>query len=118
MFGDLRSTFIALMIGSYASSAVTFPGIKVSLWDHDSLPALFSWKSVPFSNDVERKRDESLKHFFRDVLLQDSVPVCVYRLPNFLPLQPKSYFLLLSRLYMTLGSPSSLFCLSGQAVQD
>ncbi|KFO25523.1 Large neutral amino acids transporter small subunit 4 [Fukomys damarensis] len=28
MFGDLRSTFIALMIGSYASSAVTFPGIK------------------------------------------------------------------------------------------
>lgn len=30
MFGDLRSTFIALMIGSYASSAVTFPGIKVT----------------------------------------------------------------------------------------
>ncbi|XP_062816446.1 large neutral amino acids transporter small subunit 4 isoform X1 [Anolis carolinensis] len=29
MFGDLRSTFIALMIGSYASSAVTFPAIKV-----------------------------------------------------------------------------------------
>ncbi|XP_037533925.1 large neutral amino acids transporter small subunit 4 [Nematolebias whitei] len=29
MFGDVRSTFIALMIGSYASSAVTFPGIKV-----------------------------------------------------------------------------------------
>nr|XP_024645616.1 large neutral amino acids transporter small subunit 4 isoform X2 [Macaca nemestrina] len=29
MFGDLRSTFIALMIGSYASSAVTFPGIKL-----------------------------------------------------------------------------------------
>ncbi|KAI1890177.1 hypothetical protein AGOR_G00171000 [Albula goreensis] len=29
MFGDLRSTFISLMIGSYASSAVTFPGIKV-----------------------------------------------------------------------------------------
>lgn len=29
MFGDLRSTFIALMIGSYASSAVTYPGIKV-----------------------------------------------------------------------------------------
>ncbi len=30
MFGDLRSTFIALMIGSYASSAVTFPGVKVT----------------------------------------------------------------------------------------
>ncbi|CAN9501345.1 unnamed protein product [Ophioblennius macclurei] len=29
MFGNLRSTFIALMIGSYASSAVTFPGVKV-----------------------------------------------------------------------------------------
>ncbi|XP_068600104.1 solute carrier family 43 member 2b [Brachionichthys hirsutus] len=29
MFGNLRSTFIALMIGSYASSAVTFPGFKV-----------------------------------------------------------------------------------------
>lgn len=33
MFGDLRSTFIALMIGSYASSAVTFPGIKVKIAD-------------------------------------------------------------------------------------
>uniref|UniRef100_A0A8D0HKL2 Solute carrier family 43 member 1 n=1 Tax=Sphenodon punctatus TaxID=8508 RepID=A0A8D0HKL2_SPHPU len=29
MFGHLRSTFMALMIGSYASSAVTFPGIKL-----------------------------------------------------------------------------------------
>lgn len=29
MFGNLRSTFMALMIGSYASSAVTFPGVKV-----------------------------------------------------------------------------------------
>ncbi|XP_043974704.1 large neutral amino acids transporter small subunit 4-like [Gambusia affinis] len=35
MFGDLRSTFIALMIGSYASSAVTFPGIKV-IYDLDA----------------------------------------------------------------------------------
>ncbi|KAF1378556.1 hypothetical protein PFLUV_G00191780 [Perca fluviatilis] len=34
MFGDLRSTFIALMIGSYASSAVTFPGVKV-IYDLD-----------------------------------------------------------------------------------
>ncbi|KAG7280191.1 hypothetical protein CRUP_037552 [Coryphaenoides rupestris] len=31
MFGDLRSTFIALMIGSYASSAVTFPGVIYDL---------------------------------------------------------------------------------------
>lgn len=29
MFGSLRSTIMSLMIGSYASSAVTFPGIKV-----------------------------------------------------------------------------------------
>ncbi|XP_069002475.1 solute carrier family 43 member 2b isoform X1 [Embiotoca jacksoni] len=34
MFGDMRSTFIALMIGSYASSAVTFPGVKV-IYDLD-----------------------------------------------------------------------------------
>ncbi|XP_030042151.1 large neutral amino acids transporter small subunit 3 [Microcaecilia unicolor] len=29
MFGNLRSTFMALMIGSYASSAVTFPAVKL-----------------------------------------------------------------------------------------
>ncbi|XP_062896222.1 large neutral amino acids transporter small subunit 3-like, partial [Mobula hypostoma] len=29
MFGNLRSTMMSLMIGSYASSAVTFPGIKL-----------------------------------------------------------------------------------------
>ncbi|XP_062243426.1 solute carrier family 43 member 1b isoform X1 [Platichthys flesus] len=29
MFGNLRSTILSLMIGSYASSAVTFPGVKV-----------------------------------------------------------------------------------------
>ncbi|XP_069326121.1 large neutral amino acids transporter small subunit 3 isoform X1 [Eulemur rufifrons] len=29
MFGNLRSTFMALMFGSYASSAITFPGIKL-----------------------------------------------------------------------------------------
>lgn len=29
MFGNLRSTIMALMIGSYASSAITFPAIKV-----------------------------------------------------------------------------------------
>ncbi|XP_035885344.1 large neutral amino acids transporter small subunit 3 isoform X3 [Phyllostomus discolor] len=29
MFGNLRSTIMALMIGSYASSAITFPGIKL-----------------------------------------------------------------------------------------
>ncbi|XP_020493387.2 solute carrier family 43 member 1b isoform X1 [Labrus bergylta] len=29
MFGNVRSTVLSLMIGSYASSAVTFPGVKV-----------------------------------------------------------------------------------------
>uniref|UniRef100_A0A669BZX1 Solute carrier family 43 member 1b n=1 Tax=Oreochromis niloticus TaxID=8128 RepID=A0A669BZX1_ORENI len=29
MFGNFRSTILSLMIGSYASSAVTFPGVKV-----------------------------------------------------------------------------------------
>ncbi|XP_026027927.1 solute carrier family 43 member 1b [Astatotilapia calliptera] len=29
MFGNIRSTILSLMIGSYASSAVTFPGVKV-----------------------------------------------------------------------------------------
>nr|XP_042708549.1 large neutral amino acids transporter small subunit 3 isoform X3 [Chrysemys picta bellii] len=29
MFGNLRSTFMALMIGSYASSAITFPAVKL-----------------------------------------------------------------------------------------
>lgn len=55
MFGDLRSTFIALMIGSYASSAVTFPGIKVRLWDRDSFLVLLCRGFAPFSNNVERK---------------------------------------------------------------
>lgn len=30
MFGALSSTVMSLMIGSYASSAVTFPGVKVT----------------------------------------------------------------------------------------
>ena len=38
MFGTLSSTVMSLMIGSYASSAVTFPGVKVN---HDGI--LLSW---------------------------------------------------------------------------
>ncbi|CAH2219901.1 large neutral amino acids transporter small subunit 4 isoform X1 [Pelobates cultripes] len=46
MFGDLRSTFIALMIGSYASSAVTFPFIKVIYDLHVSfVTILIVWAS-------------------------------------------------------------------------
>lgn len=32
MFGNVRSTILSLMIGSYASSAVTFPGVKVEFF--------------------------------------------------------------------------------------
>lgn len=45
MFGSLSSTIMSLMIGSYASSAVTFPGVKVrghtfgSVRDHVSSDA-------------------------------------------------------------------------------
>lgn len=62
MFGDLRSTFIALMIGSYASSAVTFPGIKVRLWDCDSWLVVLCWNLALFSNNVETKRECLRKH--------------------------------------------------------
>lgn len=33
MFGSRTSTIMSLMIGSYASSAVTFPGVKVTMMD-------------------------------------------------------------------------------------
>lgn len=47
MFGDLRSTFIALMIGSYASSAVTFPGIKVRVWPASLQHIYFVQRPLP-----------------------------------------------------------------------
>nr|XP_033775407.1 large neutral amino acids transporter small subunit 3-like isoform X2 [Geotrypetes seraphini] len=47
MFGNLRSTFLALMIGSYASSAVTFPAIKV-IYDAgvSFVTIMLSWSSL------------------------------------------------------------------------
>ncbi|XP_069759071.1 large neutral amino acids transporter small subunit 3-like [Narcine bancroftii] len=47
MFGNLCSTMMSLMIGSYASSAVTFPGIKV-IYDA-GVPftvIMFTWSAV------------------------------------------------------------------------
>lgn len=35
MFGSLSSTVMSIMIGSYASSAVTFPGVKVRILFHN-----------------------------------------------------------------------------------
>lgn len=47
MFGNLRSTFMALMIGSYASSAITFPGIKL-IYDAGVpfVVIMFSWSGL------------------------------------------------------------------------
>ncbi|KAK2510093.1 LOW QUALITY PROTEIN: hypothetical protein MC885_006017 [Smutsia gigantea] len=47
MFGNLRSTFMALMIGSYASSAITFPGIKL-LYDAGVafVVIMFTWSGL------------------------------------------------------------------------
>lgn len=52
MFGDLRSTFIALMIGSYASSAVTFPGVKVKNTSTHS--ALFLPLGILMENSIQK----------------------------------------------------------------
>lgn len=47
MFGNLRSTFMALMIGSYASSAITYPGIKL-IYDAgvSFLIIMFTWSGL------------------------------------------------------------------------
>ncbi|XP_059874902.1 large neutral amino acids transporter small subunit 3 isoform X2 [Delphinus delphis] len=47
MFGNLRSTFMALMIGSYASSAITYPGIKL-IYDAgvSFMTIMFTWSSL------------------------------------------------------------------------
>ncbi|XP_058518999.1 large neutral amino acids transporter small subunit 3 isoform X2 [Ochotona princeps] len=47
MFGNMRSTFMALMIGSYASSAITFPGIKL-IYDAgvSFVVIMFTWSGL------------------------------------------------------------------------
>ncbi|XP_004437422.2 PREDICTED: large neutral amino acids transporter small subunit 3 [Ceratotherium simum simum] len=47
MFGNLRSTLMALMIGSYASSAITFPGIKL-IYDAgvSFVVIMFTWSGL------------------------------------------------------------------------
>ncbi|XP_072319521.1 solute carrier family 43 member 1b [Eucyclogobius newberryi] len=70
MFGNIRSTILSLMIGSYASSAVTFPGVKliydagvsfrVIMWTWAGLACLvfvncfFNWplESFPAPEDI------------------------------------------------------------------
>ncbi|XP_074087602.1 large neutral amino acids transporter small subunit 3 isoform X2 [Macrotis lagotis] len=47
MFGNLRSTIMSLMIGSYASSAITFPGIKLIYDAGVSFEAImFTWSAL------------------------------------------------------------------------
>ncbi|KAM4848537.1 large neutral amino acids transporter small subunit 3 isoform X2 [Urocitellus parryii] len=47
MFGNLRSTFMALMIGSYVSSAITFGGIKL-IYDAgvSFVVIMFTWSAL------------------------------------------------------------------------
>ncbi|XP_057585122.1 large neutral amino acids transporter small subunit 3 [Hippopotamus amphibius kiboko] len=47
MFGNLRSTFMALMIGSYVSSAITYPGIKL-IYDAgvSFMVIMFTWSGL------------------------------------------------------------------------
>ncbi|XP_065737756.1 large neutral amino acids transporter small subunit 3 [Phocoena phocoena] len=77
MFGNLRSTFMALMIGSYASSAITYPGIKliydagvsfmVIMFTWSSLACLiflncaFNWPSEAFPSPEEVNYKEKIK---------------------------------------------------------
>ncbi|GAA6111493.1 solute carrier family 43 member 1a [Tachysurus ichikawai] len=85
MFGSLSSTVMSLMIGSYASSAVTFPGVKliydagvpftVIMWVWSALAVLIfvncllNWpaESFPTPEEMEemkkmRSGDESQKY--------------------------------------------------------
>ncbi|XP_059960169.1 large neutral amino acids transporter small subunit 3 [Mesoplodon densirostris] len=77
MFGNLRSTFMALMIGSYASSAITYPGIKLIydagvsfmtiMYTWSSLACLiflncaFNWPSEAFPSPEEVNYKEKIK---------------------------------------------------------
>lgn len=47
MFGNLRSTFMSLMIGSYASSAITFPAVKL-IYDAgvSFMVIMFTWSGL------------------------------------------------------------------------
>uniref|UniRef100_A0A8P4G123 Large neutral amino acids transporter small subunit 4 n=1 Tax=Dicentrarchus labrax TaxID=13489 RepID=A0A8P4G123_DICLA len=99
MFGDLRSTFIALMIGSYASSAVTFPGIKViydlgatfitilMVWAACACLVFFNcfvnWPLEPFPEIRKLKEAENLsfmKSVFSPIFLLSLITMCVTQL--------------------------------------
>ncbi|XP_035772089.1 large neutral amino acids transporter small subunit 4-like [Neolamprologus brichardi] len=102
MFGDLRSTFIALMIGSYASSAVTFPGIKV-IYDLGAtfisillvwagcaclvfLNCFINWPLEPFPFDltltslISSAAQSFMKSIFSPIFLLSLITMCVTQL--------------------------------------
>ncbi|KAJ8262501.1 hypothetical protein GJAV_G00167160 [Gymnothorax javanicus] len=77
MFGSLSSTIMSLMIGSYASSAVTFPGVKlifdagvsfsVIMWTWTGMAFLvflncfFNWPPVSFPTSDEVNYEDKLE---------------------------------------------------------
>uniref|UniRef100_A0A8C3VZB7 Solute carrier family 43 member 1 n=1 Tax=Catagonus wagneri TaxID=51154 RepID=A0A8C3VZB7_9CETA len=77
MFGNLRSTLLALLIGSYASSAITYPGIEliydagvsfiVIMFTWSGLACLvflncaFNWPSESFPSPEEVNYKEKMK---------------------------------------------------------
>ncbi|XP_013881307.1 large neutral amino acids transporter small subunit 3, partial [Austrofundulus limnaeus] len=102
MFGNLRSTILSLMIGSYASSAVTFPGVKliydlgvsfrVIMWVWTGMACLvffncfLNWPGEPFSGpeDINYTKNMKLngvtddkmtgdKHFTSETVMEDSM---------------------------------------------
>ncbi|XP_019899500.1 solute carrier family 43 member 1b isoform X2 [Esox lucius] len=87
MFGNVRSTILSLMIGSYASSAVTFPGVKliydlgvsfrVIMWVWSGLACLvflncfLNWprESFPDPEDISYTKVK-----LSDVVMDDKAP--------------------------------------------
>lgn len=77
MFGNIRSTILSLMIGSYASSAVTFPGVKlvydvgvsfrVIMWVWSGMACLvflncfFNWPSESFPAPEDVRYTKTVK---------------------------------------------------------
>uniref|UniRef100_A0A8C7NRE8 Solute carrier family 43 member 1b n=1 Tax=Oncorhynchus mykiss TaxID=8022 RepID=A0A8C7NRE8_ONCMY len=84
MFGNVRSTILSLMIGSYASSAVTFPGVKliydlgvsfrVIMWVWSGLAGLvflncfLNWpgESFPAPEDISYTKEVKLSGMVMD----------------------------------------------------